>query len=101
MNEEIPSANPPLTAEEQAAVDNLSDPDAQAIDAAILGNASVRWRKVALVVGLTEDVLKSRYPHLSYVFYAQRLCRLVKKGQLDSQGNVLHMRFGEVRLPPP
>jgi len=80
MTKEIPEANPPLTAEEQLLVARLSDADLQAIDATILGNSCDRWQKVAMVVALTEDALKNRYPGLSYIFYAQRLCRLVEEG---------------------
>jgi hypothetical protein len=99
MNEEMPMANPPLTAEEKSVAAKLSDADVQAIDATILANSSDRWYKVARVVGSTEDALKLRYPGLSYVFYAHRLCQLVDERRLDSQGDVLYMRFSEVRLP--
>ena len=99
MDEEIPVANPPLTIEEQSAVARLNDIDLQAIDAAILANSSERWLKVARVVMSTAEVLKNRFPGLSYVFYAQCLCRLVSEGRLESKGNVSFMRFSEVRLP--
>jgi len=98
MEEEIPIANPPLSAEEQSVVANLSEMDLQAIDAAILENCSERWHKVARIVGRTEDALEKRFPGLSYVFYTLCLCQLVDEGQLDSQGNLLYMRFSEVRL---
>jgi Protein of unknown function len=99
MNEEIPMATPPLTAEEESAVAKLSDVDFQTIDATVLANCSERWLKVARVVLHTANALESRYPEFSYAFYAQRLCRLVDEGRLDSQGNLLYMRFSEVRLP--
>lgn len=99
MDEEIPIANPPLTAEEQSFAAKLSDADLKAIDATVLANSSDEWLKVARVVARTTDALKNRYPNLSDVFYAQRLCQLVDKGRLHSQGNLLYMRFSEVRLP--
>jgi hypothetical protein len=99
MSEEIPMANPPLSDEEQSVVAKLTDADLQAIDAEILANASPRWLKVARVVLWTEKALRDRYPGLSYIFYAQRLIRLAEKGRLDSQGNLEHMRFSEVRIP--
>ena len=99
MNEEIPEANPPLTAEEQSVVAKLSEADMQTIDANILANSSEHWYKVARVITRTEAALQDRYPGLSYVFYAQRLCQLVEDGRLESQGNLLYMRFSEVRLP--
>ena len=97
MSKEIPQTNPPLTTEEQSAVAKLTDTDLQVIDAAILANSSNRWLKVALVVARTEDALSNRYPGLSHIFYAQRLIRLAEKGSLESQGNLEHMRFSEVR----
>ncbi len=99
MNEEIPVANRPLTVEEEAAVAMLTAADLQAIDAAILANASNRWLKVARVIMRTEDALREHYPKLSYVFHAQRLIKLVEEGRLESQGNLAYMRFSEVRIP--
>jgi ubiquinone biosynthesis protein UbiJ len=92
MNDEIPIPNPPLTPEEQSAADKLSDMDLQAIDAAILANSSNRWLKVAMVVGRTENALRNKYPALSDLFYAQRVCRLVDEGRLESQGDLLYVK---------
>jgi len=99
MNEEMPIANPPLSAEEQLVVAKLTHADLQLIDATVLANSSDGWLKVARVVGSTVDALQQHYPGLSDVFYAQRVCQLVDDGRLDSQGNLLYMRFSEVRLP--
>jgi hypothetical protein len=99
MSEEIPRANPPLSAEERSAVAKLTDTDLRAIDAAILANSSTRWLKVARVVFSTEHALSGRYPGLSYIFYAQRLIRLAEDGHLESKGNLEYMRFSEVRIP--
>jgi hypothetical protein len=98
MNEEIPQANPPLTAEERAHVDSLTDADLQIVDAAILSEACNRWRKVARIAMRIEGVLNGRYPNLSYIFYAQRLRHLVERGLLESQGNPEYMRFSEARI---
>lgn len=99
MSDEIPQANPPLTAEEISAVGKLTEADFKIIDAAILANSSEGWLKVARVVSSTADALRNRFPDLSYVFYAQRLRWLVKKGHLKSQGNLAYMRFSEIRIP--
>jgi hypothetical protein len=99
MNDEIPMANPPLSAEEQSVAAKLTDLDLQAINAAILANSSNGWLKVARVVMRTEDALRDRYPGLSFVFYAQRLIRLVEECRLESQGDLECMRFSEVRIP--
>ena len=98
MSEEVPMANPPLSAEEQSAVAKLIDTDLHVIDTAILANSSNRWLKVARVVWNTQDALRSRYPDLSYIFYSQRLIQLVEDGRLESQGNLEYMRFSEVRI---
>jgi len=99
MSEEIPIANPPLSDEEKSAVAKLTDADLQAIDAELLANSSPRWQKVALVVILTENALRNRFPDLSYIFYSQRLIRLTEERRLNSQGNLEYMRFSEVRIP--
>ena len=82
MSEEIPMANPPLSAEEQIVVAKLTDADLQVIDAEILANSSHRWLKVARVVLWTEKALSDRFPGLSYIFYAQRLIHLSERGTL-------------------
>ena len=96
---EIPEPNPPLTTEEQSALDQLTDVDLEIIDAAILANSSHRWLKVARVVTSTEKALKDRYPKLSYVFYSLRLIELEEEGRLESKGNLEYIRFSEVRIP--
>jgi hypothetical protein len=98
MSEEIPEANRSLTPAENSAVVKLSDADLQVIDDAILTNCAQKWLKVARVVTLTEDALKGRYPDLSYIFYSQRLIHLAAEGHLESQGNLEHIRFSEVRI---
>jgi hypothetical protein len=52
-----------------------------------------------LVVILTENALRNRYPDLSYIFYSQRLIRLSEERRLNSQDNLEYMRFSEVRIP--
>jgi hypothetical protein len=99
MSDEIPQANPPLSAAEQGVVDALTEQDLAIIDAAILGECTTHWYKVARVAGRTEDALAARYPGLSVIFYAQRLIQLAEEGRLESQGNLKWMRFSEVRLP--
>jgi hypothetical protein len=99
MSEEIPRSNPPLTAEERAAAEKLTDTDLQIIDAAILANCAKTWLKVARAVWDTEKILTSRYPGLSYIFYTDRLGWLVEEGRLESRGDLAYMRFSEVRIP--
>jgi hypothetical protein len=77
----------------------LNGGDRLVIEAAILAECSERWRKVARVVTRTEDVLKTRYPGLTFHFYTEYLSLLVEEGRLDSQGYVYYIRHSEVRLP--
>ncbi|MDR3405217.1 MAG: DUF3658 domain-containing protein [Chthoniobacter sp.] len=99
MSNETPSPNPPLSAEEQSIVAGLTDAQIEVIDCAIWANSSRRWLKVARVVAWTESALSDRYPGVSYIFYTQRVIHLAKQGRLESQGNLEHIRFSEVRLP--
>jgi hypothetical protein len=99
MSEEIPIANPPLTAEERSVAAKLSKADLRAIDATVLANCSDRWLKVARIVCRTVDALAKRYPDLSYVFYTERLRWLAQEGHLDLHGYLLYIRHSEVRLP--
>ena len=93
MSDEIPIANPPLSAEEQSVVSRLTDTDLQIIDAAIMTNSSNRWLKVAMVVWQTEKALSDRYPGLSYIFYAQRMASTLQMMDVSNQGNLEYMRF--------
>jgi Protein of unknown function len=99
MTEEVPIPNPPLSADETAAFERLGPEEIAAIDDAVLSCALPRWRKVAMVAGLTMEKLADRFPQFSDVFYAERIRALADQGQLESQGNLSYMRFSEVRLP--
>jgi hypothetical protein len=95
---EVPIPNPPISAEEKAAGDLLCQLELEAIDVCILSHCADHFYKVARVMGQTEDELAERFPKLSYVFYTQRLKRLVDTGRLVAAGDVFKMRFSEVRL---
>src|SRR5262245_37317395 len=95
---EVPIPNPPLSPQERAAADLLSEQDLQTIDACILSHCADCFYKVARIMGRTENELVDRFPKLSYVFYTQRLKHLVDTGRLDAAGDVFKMRFSEVRL---
>ncbi|HEX6613884.1 MAG TPA: DUF3658 domain-containing protein [Rhodanobacteraceae bacterium] len=71
----------------------------QAIDAAILNVASHSWRKVAFIVATAMGNLPGRVQGIPDSFYAQRVAALVSQGRLESQGNLSHMRYSEVRIP--
>lgn len=99
MEEELPTPDPPLTLEEEAKVAQLTEGEIVAIDQILMTNAKSRWRKVAMVVGITMSDLKNRIPGIPDLYYAQRIRKLVEAGRLESQGNLAYMRFSEVRLP--
>ena len=99
MEKEIPIANDPLTSEEMAALQKLSQADFEFIDATIMSNCFPRWRKVAMVASNAKNSLENRYPVFSYSFYAHRISWLVEKGLLASKGDLSYMRFSEVCLP--
>lgn len=95
---EVPRPNPPISAEEQAAVRLLTEQDLAAIDACIMKHCSDRFLKVARVLGRAEEELAARFRELSSVFYVLRLQCLVDEGHLEAAGNLAFMRFSEVRL---
>ncbi len=101
MTDEKPEPDPPLTPEQETKIAQLSEAEVATIDDALLGQASQRWRKVAMVVGITMGELPERVKGIPDVYYARRVRALVEKGRLESQGNLDYMRFSEVRLPSP
>jgi hypothetical protein len=98
-NDERRDPDPPLTVDQQQRVDQLSGPEIDAIDEALLEDACDRWRKVARIVGTAVGKLRDRIPDVPDLYYAQRVRHLVAIGRLESQGNLEFMRFSEVRVP--
>lgn len=97
MNSHDLDPDPELTPEQLKLVAELTDAEVEAIDNALLANASGMWRKVARIVGTTMTELPCRVEGIPDVFYSQRIKRLVEAGALESQGNLSHMRYSEVR----
>lgn len=99
MQEEEYEFGTPLDAEEAGIVSELTANEIEAIDAAILDSTAPAWSKVAMVLA---KQMKSR-PGVSHdvplEFYWNRLCGLVERGALESQGNLRRARFSEVRRP--
>jgi hypothetical protein len=100
----VPSVDPGdpdtlLDEVEQRAVLALSPADLELIDQMILSKCASSWRKVARIVGTALGELQGRLPGVPDSYYAQRVALLVEAGSLESQGNLQHMRFSEVRLP--
>lgn len=87
------------TAEQLGLVQKLSAGEVEAIDQALLANTTHNFRKVARVVGTTKTAAPCRVAGIPDVYYSQRIQKLVSKGLLESQGNLSHMRYSEVRRP--
>jgi len=89
----------PLNAEQSMHVSRLRQEDLWEMDRVLLAQAAHSWRKVARIVGMTIGELSERFPNIPDVYYAMRVRHLVEVGKLESQGNLLYMRYSEVRLP--
>lgn len=91
--------DPPLTGEQLAVVEALSDEQIVEMDKALLANCRKRWRKVAGVVAFTmTDENMTRLEGVPDVYYAQRIRILVERGVLEYSGDLRYMRYSEVRL---
>ena len=91
--------DPPLTAEQEALVRTLSKTVVSRVDAALVANASSKWRKVAVVIAAAMDDARGSAVGLPDVYYARRVKQLVAAGRLESFGDLCRMRYSEVRLP--
>ena len=87
----------PLDADEAATVNALTPVDIAAIDDALLGATSSNWSKVAMVLAKQMKSRPGVPDDVSLEFYWSRLCTMVSRGDLDSQGNLRRARFSEVR----
>ena len=87
----------PLDAEEAATVNALTPADIMAIDDALLGAISSNWSKVAMVLAKQMKSRPGVPDDVPLEFYWNRLCNMVARGELDSQGNLRRARFSEVR----
>jgi Protein of unknown function len=92
-DEEEPSA------EELAEIRCATPADAAGVDALILSNCTQHWRKVAMVMGTSLDEFEARFPGLPFIYLQLRIQDLARRGLLEAQGNVMSIRFSEIRLP--
>ena len=91
--------DPPLDVEQSLRVSKLTQEDLWEMDRVLLSQAAPAFRKVARIVAGAIGELSARLPDVPDIYYAQRVRNLVAAGQLESQGNLLYMRYSEVRLP--
>ena len=90
-------ADPPLGEQDEALARSLSRETITMIDAALLSETLEDWRKVAMVVARSMEVLDGRVIALPDIYFSQRVRYLVESGKLDSQGDLSLMRYSEVR----
>ena len=76
----------------------VTQTELELIDAAILRNCSVEFRKIARVIGGAMLEVRDSIPNLTDVFYADRVRQLVADGTVESQGDITAIRSGEVKL---
>lgn len=69
------------------------------LDAPILSVVETHWLKVARIILDTAGRLGDAYDASRYDEIAARIVALVDAGRLESQGNLAHWRYSEVRLP--
>lgn len=83
-----------------AQIGTLSPSELAEIDRMLYEAASVtrRFQKVARLVGSVMAQMRDRLPAIPDIFYAQRIIRMVKLGQLEAVGDLQRMRYSEVRL---
>jgi hypothetical protein len=87
-----------LDEEEQGVVATLGPSDLALVDSALMAECVTSWRKSARIVMGAMKVLDQTIPDLPVALFAQRIATLVKSGRLQSQGNLRHLRFSEVKL---
>ena len=85
--------------EELAQMRQATTSDAAAVDQLILSLCTVRWQKVAMVIGSSLDEYDKRFASLPYVYMQVRMLELIERGVLEAQGDVMSMRTSQVRLP--
>lgn len=90
--------DPSLTTEEQQLVSALSESEIREVDQALLSRVSARWQKVAMVVATTMLGLNEKFDEIPDIYFGQRIRELVKRGILESQGDLSRMRYSEIRL---
>lgn len=93
-----PALDPELTSEQEKRTSLLSAPELEEIDRALLTNAKLHWRKVAMLVGVTMQQLPNRLSGIPDVFYSQRVRALVEDGKLESKGDLNSMKWSEVQI---
>ncbi len=86
------------TAEELDLIRKTTSIETEEVDALILSRCTIRWAKVAMVVGSLLDEFDAKYPHLPYIYMQVRMLELEHQQKLEVSGDVMQVRASEVRL---
>lgn len=70
------------------------------LDRMILSAMRLRWRKVAMIVGVVGDECKARGIDISDEEIADRIIALNVAGMINSQGDLTQWRRSEICLRP-
>ena len=87
------------TEEELVLIRKATSNEAAEVDALILSHCSVRWTKVAMIIGSLLDEFDAKYPNLPYVYMQIRMLELEHRLQIEVRGDVMQARASEIRLP--
>jgi hypothetical protein len=71
------------------------------IDEAVLAVTETSWKKVAMIISRTADMLGNNPGEEDerYNLIASRIEALVLAGRVEAQGNIKNWRFSEIRRP--
>jgi hypothetical protein len=97
MSQDEEEVREPMDAEDQAIVAALSPMQIEAIDLAVMQEASARWSKVARGLGTFRKKRPGIPEDVPLEFIWERSCRLVAQGDLESQGDISQWGASEVR----
>ena len=86
-----------LDEEEAAIVAAFTPAQVDAIDDALLSDITPTWSKVAMILGKQLKAKPGIPDDVPLEYYWERICRMIERGDLDSQGNIRRIRFSEVR----
>ena len=84
---------------ERMKVEALSEQQILEIDDCLLKHIKPFWRKLAMVIGLAMSEMKDLHDlNIVYIYYYNRLLKLIKENNLETQGNIDFIRWSEIRL---
>jgi Protein of unknown function len=98
--EDQPESDEP-SADEIAQMRAATPDEAKAVDELILRECSLRWRKVAMVVGNLLAEFDGKFGHLPSAYIQTRMQALEEVGGVEIAGDIWAMRHSEIRLVTP